>query len=163
TTSYTYDATTNRLVSVIQSGYTQTYSPSVGFSSPILMNVARFYFTHTKCTTTGSDDPFGPVVAVHGPCFVTDPNQADCNVNTSAGVPVTQYTYYGATGDANANRIQYVKRYTANTGPTGCSGQPYLQTSFSNYNTQGYPGQITGPSGVASALQYEDSRVTKVT
>jgi RHS repeat-associated protein len=68
--------------------------------------------------------------------------------NTTA-FDVVDYAYHGATGDANAYRLQSVTRYagTSSTCPGG-AGCVALTTTYENYDKFGTPRTVMDPSGI---------------
>jgi RHS repeat-associated protein len=162
TTTYNYDSVTNRLKSVVRTGYTQVYSG--GSWTTVQRSVGTFYFTRRVCTGEAVDDPLGRVLEVHGPCLVSGPGALDCDAAPLTNTPVTQYAYFPSnTGNNNANQLQQATRFTGNTGPTSCSGQPSLTTSYSGYDARGNPGSVTDSNGVVTTYTYSDDRVTSMT
>lgn|GEM_PF-1187751 len=163
-TRYTHDPVTNRLKSVIRSGYTQQLGAMGWDMAPVLKHVGTFYLTRHACSGSTSDDALGRVLEIHGPCWADGPTATDCSTSLNTQVPITQYHYWPA-GSAgyNSHRLKKVVRFPSTGASTTCTAQPGLETSFTNYDLWGQPQLIVDPNGVETTYTYEQSRITSVT
>jgi RHS repeat-associated protein len=153
TARFGYDLFTNRLVSTIRSGYTKTFANGT-WSGSAVRYVGTFNFTRHVCSS-GSQDPLGRTLEVHGPCLVSGPNATDCSAGT---VPITQYAYYGATGDNRANRLQSVTRFV-NASATNCSSATALRTTLQTYDAFGNATSVADENGQVTQLTYLEGHV----
>ncbi|MCP3062971.1 hypothetical protein LXT21_29725 [Myxococcus sp. K38C18041901] len=161
---YTHDPATNRLKSVIRSGYSQGLQGSTWDASPVLKHMGTFYLTRHTCTGSTVDDPLGRVLEIQGPCWVDGPTATSCSTSLNSQVPVTQYHYWSASASGyNAQRLQKVVRFASTTGSTLCTGHAGLETTYDNYNLWGQPQLVVDPNGVQTSYTYEQERVTSIT
>ncbi|WP_248543351.1 RHS repeat-associated core domain-containing protein [Myxococcus fulvus] len=163
-TRYAHDPATNRLKSVIRSGYSQGLQGSTWDATPVLKHVATFYLTRHACTGSSVDDPLGRVLEIQGPCWVDGPTATSCSTSLNSQVPVAQYHYWPASASGyNAHRLQKVVRFASTTGSASCTGHTGLETAYSNYNLWGQPQLVVDPNGVQTSYTYEQERVTSIT
>ncbi|WP_181791265.1 RHS repeat-associated core domain-containing protein [Myxococcus llanfairpwllgwyngyllgogerychwyrndrobwllllantysiliogogogochensis] len=163
-TRYVHDPATNRLQAVFRSGYTQGLTGSAWDTTPVLKHLGTFYFTRHACAGGSMDDALGRVLEVHGPCWVDNLSATDCSPSLNPQVPITQYHYWpaGAAGH-NAYRLQKVVRFPNTGGSASCTGQPGLETLYSNYDLWGQPQLVVDANGVSTTYTYETGRVTSIT
>lgn len=161
-TKNVYDSTTNRLKATIRHGWTSVRNTSGSWVTEERY-IGTFYFTNHACES-GSADPLGRTMEIHGPCLVSGFSSTDCDVNTSGGVPITQFEYWANTEVANrANQLKKVSRLINNGGPTSCSGAGKLEMSYDSYDARGNPRSVTDANGVTTMFTYEEARVTTQT
>ncbi len=156
---YQYDTATNRLKSVIESGYTRTFNGTSW--STVQRFIGTFYFTNHVCLA-GTADSYGRVAEVHGPCLVASATATDCNVS-APNYPITQYFYWPAGSGANTMRLQRVAKLTQATSVTACSGAASIDTTFDNYDSRGNPGTATDANGVVTKYTYVGDLVKSAT
>ena len=153
TTYYAYDTNSNRLKSVIRSGFTA--SADAGTWSTGRRYLGTFYFTNQPCEGGGTPDPLGRTLEVHGPCWVSSETATDC---AASPYPVTQYGYWPANDPANRrNQLATVTRRTGTGG--SCTGTA-LTTQLSQYDGLGHPTTIVDPNNVTETLTYSGDELT---
>ena len=143
-----YDPTTDRLTSMIKSGYTLTPTGDA------LVYRGTFYFT---AQDGGQPNPEGRTLETHGPCWVTGATSTGCD--DQSPFPVTDFTYYPPGVGLNSNRLQSVTKWTNGWG----SGTLPLTTTYSNYDLYGNARAVVDPNGVETDYTYVGRRVTSKT
>lgn len=137
TTRRYYDSGTNRLRAVIREGYTLTFSPASGWSTPQLKYQGTFYFDHQL--PSGTPDPFARTLETHGPCWTTS-GALDCSGSV---YPITRYEYFDDTAaPANRRRLKKTIRY-----PAGLNSTPLVH-------------EVLAYDGRGNVLQEQDERST---
>jgi len=154
----TYDPTTNRLKSVIRSGYTNLYNGASWVTQARYLGT--FYFLNHACLGD-ANDALQRVLEVHGPCLVNGTSSTDCD--GGGNVPLMQYTYYPASaGGFLSNRLKQVSQFPGYVGGS-CSGAKALTTTFGGYDGFGNATQSTDPNGVVTTYAYQETRLTSQT
>ena len=156
-----FDTATNRLKALFQAGYTRAFdsAPATPTWTIAARTLGTFFFTQRKCGDQARD-AFGRTLEVHGPCLVADTSATDCPAG--AVFPVTQAFYFGATGTADAHRLQLLRKWTGVTNPTACSGTS-LDTTYAGYDAFGNADLVIDANGVATTRVFSDDRLISET
>lgn len=161
-TKYEYDSTTNRLKSVTRYGKTKVLSGGTWTEVP--RYIKTFYLASKQCSGSQTVDDFNRIVETHGPCLVSSTSDAECN--GEGPLPVTQYTYYGSTGDARANKLQqkkvFVSGVTYDSGGLDCSSARALTMEYNEYDAFGHVLKETDSNGAVTQREYQGDRLVKL-
>jgi RHS repeat-associated protein len=158
-TAYRYDATTNVLTAELRTGVTHRFD-GVGFKL-VTRHVGTFHFRNQPCTN-GPEDALGRILETHGPCEVSSPDAIDCDVATSAPMPVTLYSYYPPeAGRTLAGHLKELRQLTRGV-PSGttCASAPALVTRFNRYDEWGHLTELVDSTGVTTTLGYGGDKLT---
>jgi RHS repeat-associated protein len=157
-----YEPATHRLLSILHSGYTETFDSATGqWSGPVLQYTGLFAYNHYKCLG-GQDTGGAQVLEVQGPCLVSGPEATGCQGND---YPITQLHYYGPPGTEPTNRagqVYKVVRYVRHGGPTACSGYPTLEQTFEAYEARGNPTRVRNEQGLVAELDWYGGRLGSI-
>jgi hypothetical protein len=155
TTHFNYDLKTNRLKSVIRSGWTQELN-GAGSITTIQKFIGRFYFLE-RSDEPGHKDPLSRTLEIHGPCFVQSIDSTDCDAGGAK--PIVQYFYWDKQQGNNSNRLHKKRVFT---GSNDASGNPvFLDTSYDVYDARGHILSATDANGVMSTSVYQADRLIK--
>ncbi|MBL8913649.1 MAG: RHS repeat-associated core domain-containing protein [Archangium sp.] len=142
-TEYQYTGSSNHLKAVFKVGKTKNLTGSI-----VSRTIATFYKTARICGDT-TPDPLGRVLAIEGPCEVSDTTATSCTDN----LPRTELHYYATsvTSYWNAGRLEHVDQFTGD-----CSSK--LRKTYDEYTALGDPAKVTDPNGVVTSFLYNAAR-----